>query len=453
MSLNNLQKQPGSGVRPGLWRQLLSAMLAIVLCFAAATFAETEAEENAAPAPASAEQTRGEKPVPPDSAYEEMAVLTEALMLVRRHYVEELTYQEILHGAINGMLQSLDPHSYYMDKKGFTDFKADAHGRFCGVGLEIGQREGMLTVVAPIDDSPAFRAGIVAGDRILKIDNAETHGMSIPEVADRLRGECGEAVALTLSRAGRGAFDVSLVREEVVVSSVRNVRMAKFPIGYLRLTKFDEQTMPTFREKIDQLIFEGMQALVVDLRSNPGGLLDVAVDVAGTFLKRGQLAVSIKGRAGEGRDQKLKTGDRQPLLKLPLAILLDEGSASAAEVVAGALRDHRRAVLIGERTFGKASVQTVVPLKSESTSAVRLTTAYYYTPDGHLIHGRGIMPDIRVTTSPEERGRLQRRRFGSAPEVPEGATDAQRKHAELTDDTALQRALDVLTALLAVGEK
>jgi len=414
--------------------------------------ARVVAGEDAPPATVE-QQTTGHKEPEQDSAYEEMAVLTEALLLVRRHYVDELSYRDILQGAINGMLQSLDPHSYYMDKKGFTDFKADAHGRFCGVGLEIGQREGMLTVIAPIDDSPAFRAGIVAGDRILKIDNAETHGMSIPEVSDRLRGECGQAVALTLSRPGRGSFDISLVREEVVVSSVRHARMVKFPIGYLRLTKFDEQAMPAFREKIDQLIFEGMQALVIDLRSNPGGLLDVAVDIAGTFLKRGEVVVSIKGRANEGHDQKLKSSDRQPLLKLPLAILLDEGSASAAEVVAGALRDHRRAVLIGERTFGKASVQTVVPLKSESTSAIRLTTAHYYTPDGHLIHGRGITPDIRVATSAEERVRLQRRGFGAAPEVAESATDAQRKRAELADDTALQRALDVLTALLAVGEK
>jgi carboxyl-terminal processing protease len=408
-------------------------------------------EAPAAPPPSDEAQPAVAAPDVPVSgnAYEELAVLTEALMLIRRHYVEELSYRDILYGALDGMLQSLDPHSHFMPPEVYTEFQEDTDGTFCGVGVELGVRDGMLTVIAPIDGSPAYRAGIIAGDRIVKIAGEEAYDFSIREAAESIRGKAGESVVLTLARAGREPFDVTLVREQIVVSSVRGARLLKPTIGYIRLTQFDEQTMPAFRDKVDGLRREGMKALVLDLRSNPGGLLNVATQVAEVFLERGKTIVSVKGRSTLDKPQELKAGGVKPLTSIPLAVLLDEGSASASEVVAGALRDHHRAVLVGQKSFGKASVQTVVPLRSNPECGLRLTTAHYYTPAGHMIHGKGITPDIEVPVTTDERVRMQLRRAYA--ESPEMFPEKDRKDVANAADVALDRAVDVLAAPLAIG--
>lgn len=430
-----------------------SSVLAIfAVCAAICVLPSPLVTAQEVPPPADVEPAAAATPAAESgTAYEELAVLTEALMLVRRHYVEELSYRNILYGALDGMLQSLDPHSHFMPPEQYRDFKEDTGGTFCGVGVELGVRDGVLTIIAPIDDSPAYRAGVVAGDRIVKIDGEDAYDMTIREAADRIRGKAGETIVLTLARSGREPFDVSLAREQIVVASVRGARLVRSGVGYVRLTQFDEQTMPAFRDKVEGLRREGMQALVLDLRSNPGGLLNVAVQVAETFLERGKTVVSVKGRSTLDKPQELKAGGVKPLTEMPVAILLDEGSASASEVVAGALRDHRRAVLVGERSFGKASVQTVVPLRSNPDCGLRLTTAHYFTPAGNMIHGKGIAPDIEVRVTPDERMRMQLRRLYA--EAPEKFPEERRKEVASAADVALDRAVDVLAALLALGSR
>ncbi len=317
------------------------------------------------------------------------------------------------------------------------------------MGVQIGVREGNLTIIAPIDGSPAYRAGIIAGDRILRIDGEDAYDTSIRDAANLLRGKEGEPVVLTLGRARREPFEVTMVREPILVPSVRGERMVRPGIGYLRITKFDEQTMPAFREKIEQLRGEGLRALVLDLRSNPGGLMQMAVRVAELFLERGQVVVSVRGRHTNGAVRELRAAGRRPYTKLPLAVLVDEGSASAAEVVAGALQDHRRGVLFGERTFGKASVQTVIALTSDPSCGIRLTTAHYYTPSGRMIHGEGIAPDIRVDVTPEQRVRAQLRR--AYEESPGRDADEVPEEIRTASDLVLERAVDVLAALVTLG--
>lgn len=386
----------------------------------------------------------------PGTAYEELAVLTEALMLVRRHYVEELPYRDILYGALDGMLGSLDPHSHFMPPVEFDEFQEETEGTFCGVGIELGVRDGILTVVAPIDGSPAYRAGVIAGDRILKVAGKEAYDLSIRDAADRIRGKAGETVVLTIGRNHREPFDVTLTREQIVVASIRGARILKPGIGYVRITKFDEQTMPAFRDKLDGLRRDGMKALLLDLRSNPGGLLSMAVQVAGTFLERGKRVVSVKGRSALDKPKEFKADGIKPLVGIPVVVLIDEGSASASEVVAGALQDHRRAVVIGQTSFGKASVQTVIPLRSNPDCGLRLTTAHYFTPNGRLIHGEGIHPDVEVAVTAEERMRSQLRR--AYDEAPDMFPKETREDVATATDKVLDRAIDVLSALLAIGK-
>lgn len=381
------------------------------------------------------------------SVYEGMAILTETLMQVRRNYVEELSFKKILEGALDGMLRSLDPYSRYMRPEQFAEFSEETEGHFTGVGLEMGLRNGVLTVIAPIDGSPAYRAGIIAGDHILRINGRDVSEMSVHEASSSMRGKEGEPVTLFIGRQMRDPFELTLTRESIVVSSVRGGQMLKPGIGYLRITKFDEQTMPAFRNKIDLLGKDGLKALVLDLRSNPGGLMNMAEQVAEQFLQRGMVVVSVKGRSTNGAERKLLAKARRPLTRLPLAILIDKGSASAAEVVAGALQDHKRAVLFGERSFGKASVQAIIPLSTDPVSGIRLTTAYYHTPAGRMIHGNGIEPDIKIELTQEERIKAQI--YWSKEQKPSAASGEDQTAA--TEDPVLYRAVDVLAALVTLG--
>lgn len=408
------------------------------------------------PAPLAPEADAPAPPaVPPPAetgtAYEELTILTEALMQVREHYVEELSYRDILYGAMEGMLQSLDPYSEFMRPEEFKEFSEDTEGMFTGVGIQLGLREGILTVIAPIDGTPAYRAGIIAGDRIVQINGKEAYDYSVPDAVEQLRGKAGDEVVLTIGRRNREPFEVRLVREPIVVPSVRGAHLVRSGIGYIRITKFDEQTMPDFRGKVEALRKEGMKALVLDLRSNPGGLLQMAVRVSEMFLERGKVVVSVRGRDTNGKSEELKADGKRPLTQLPLAVLVDEGSASASEIVAGALQDHHRGILFGQKTFGKASVQTILPLRTNPELGMRLTTAHYHTPAGRMIHGQGILPDIVVETTPEERVNAQlRQAYEETPGVrPDDIPDEVRN----APDIVLERAVDVMAALVALGTK
>ena len=380
-------------------------------------------------------------------AYEGMDRLTEVMLHVRRHYAREQSYEEIVSGAIHGMLQSLDPHSCYMKPQAYDDMRDETSGRYSGIGIHIGMKSGMLTVIAPIEDTPGFRAGLHAGDRIVGIDGAKTLGINLRDAVKKLRGEKGSEVVLTIERLDDDeSREVKIVRDNIKVPSVKGERLLDGNVGYVRVTQFAAPTAAALREKVAGLISEGMRALVLDLRSNPGGLLDSAVRVSEQFMDKGDLVVTVKGRAGKRAVVlKIAEGDTG-YTDFPMVVLVNKGSASASEIVAGALRDSGRAVLIGDTTYGKGSVQSVIPIRSLEGAAIRLTTAHYHTPSGAMIHDTGIDPDIRVYVSPEEWRKVRIKRSFT-----EGAgylTDEdEEKYADVVD-RQLQRAVDLLRAIL-----
>lgn len=373
-----------------------------------------------------------------DDAFEEMQVLAEAIAMVRKYHIEEKTYRELVFAAVEGVLSSLDEHSSFLEPDQYDAMQDDTEGRYGGVGIHIGLREGVLTVIAPIEGTPGFRAGLCPGDRIVRIDGETTIGIEMREAVNRLRGPVGEAVVMTIRREGVDeVFDVEVVREEIEVSSVRGGALLEDGIAYVRITQFAAPTADALGEELDRLGGKGMKALVLDLRSNPGGLFKSAVKVAEMFLERRKLVVTTRDR-GVGEVASRAFGIH-PYVEMPLAVLVNGGSASASEIVAGALKDHRRAILVGERTFGKGSVQSIVRLPSAQGAALRLTTARYFTPSGTEIHGKGIEPDVAVYLGPGEWRVLAEQRARK-----ERGLDLE--EAELTD-RQLERALDLLKAV------
>ena len=317
--------------------------------------------------------------------------------VVRADYVDVPDDAKLIKSAINGMLAGLDPHSSYMDSKSFRDMQVETHGEFGGVGLEVTTENGLLKVVAPIDGTPAAKAGILAGDIITKIDDDQSQGMTIDQAVEKLRGSVHTKVKLTIRRKGQDKpIEVSLMRDIIRVHSVRS-EVEGDDVGYIRVTQFNEQTTEGLKKAItdirSKISKDKLKGYILDLRNNPGGLLDQAVTVASTFLQRGEI-VSTRGRnAEENQHFNAHAGD---LTKgKPLIVLINGGSASASEIVAGALQDHKRATIVGTRSFGKGSVQTVIPL-APGNGALRLTTARYLTPSGRSIQARGITPDIEV---------------------------------------------------------
>jgi carboxyl-terminal processing protease len=324
--------------------------------------------------------------------YDELRVFTRALELIRQNYVEEPDTKELIQGAIRGMVSSLDPHSSYMNERQFKEINMDIKGEFQGVGIQISIKNQQLTVIAPIEDTPADRAGLAADDKILKINDEWTKDMSIEDAVDRMRGPKGTPVRLLIFREGWDKpREFTIVRDVIKVQSVKS-RMLQDGIGYVKLIQFQGQTAQELGAALDKLEKKGMKELVLDLRNNPGGLLDSSVDVASFFLPKDQLVVYIQGRRKDDRKDFLATGDHPR--SYPVVVLVNAGSASASEIVAGALQDSKRAVIIGTQTFGKGSVQTVFPL--DSNTGIRLTTAKYYTPSGRSIQNVGITPDIEV---------------------------------------------------------
>lgn len=383
---------------------------------------------------------------PREQAYEDIEVLTEALLMIHKHYVDEKSYQEIIYGSLHGMLNNLDPHSSFLGPEAYKALKAGTSGQFGGIGIQVGVRRGLLTVIAPVEDTPAFLAGMMPGDKIIEIDGSRAVGMPLQAALKLLRGAPGTAVVLKIQRSGvENPFELTLERAEIDVPSVRGATMLNKFSGYLRITRFNAITEAQLIEALKALKQQGMASLVLDLRNNPGGLLSAAIEVAQIFLNRGDRIVTMRGRGGEQTDAPRVAGGSFHLPALPVVVLLNAGSASASEIVAGALQDHARAIVVGQTSFGKASVQTVVRMRSNPACAIRLTTARYYTPGGRMIHDVGIEPDINVVMKPAHWRDVQLKR--AYKERPGTFPMQDRKEFADITDTQLNRAVDVLTAL------
>ena len=346
---------------------------------------------------------------------EEIQQLSAVFGLVKTDYVEPVDDKKLITDAISGMVASLDPHSQYFDKKSFTEFREGTTGRFVGVGIEITQEDGLIKVVSPIEGSPAFRAGLKTNDLITKIDETAVKGLSLSEAVKRMRGEPNTKVQLTIFRKDENrTFAVTITREEIKTQSVKG-KMIEPGYGWIRLSQFQERTVDDFVRKAEELYKQDpkLKGLVLDLRNDPGGLLDAAVAISAAFLPPDVTVVSTNGQLAESKatfkaspDFYARRGSGDPLKRLPaalksvpLVVLVNEGSASASEIVAGALQDHKRATIMGSQTFGKGSVQTVRPLGPDT--GIKLTTARYYTPSGKSIQARGIVPDVMLDETAE----------------------------------------------------
>lgn len=372
-----------------------------------------------------------------EEAYSSMEVLAEALLHVRKHYVEEKTYDQILDGTLDSLLSSLDPYSSFLMDQEYEGMRDDTEGAYEGIGVHIGIKDHQLTVIAPIEGTPGARAGLHSGDRIVAIEGELTKGLSLRDALKLLRGRKGSKVRLTISPSGGGEDrELEIVRDVVEVPSVKGRKLVQDGIGYLRITQFARPTASNLADQVEMLLNDGMEALVLDLRGNPGGLLSSAIEVSELFLKKGKLIVSTKGREGV-YPEKSVVASRRMSHDFPLAILINQGSASASEIVAGAFQDHKRAVLVGEQSYGKGSVQSVVKLKSDPASAIRLTTARYYTPSGRMIHGTGIAPDVPVSIESDEWRAIVKARM----------TSEEDSASEALIDRQLERAVDLLHAI------
>ena len=394
--------------------------------------------------------------------YRLLNLLGDVFERVRADYVEEPTDQDLIESAITGMLVALDPHSSYLNAKSFREMQVQTRGEFGGLGIEVTMENGLVKVVSPIDDTPAFRAGVEPGDLITHLDGDPVIGLALSEAVEKMRGPVGSDLKITIRREGREPFDVTITRAIIKITSVR-LRL-EGEIGYLRITSFNERTdsgvkkaMEAFHKELD----DKLRGIVLDLRNNPGGLLDQAIAVSDAFLDKGEI-VSTRSR----RDQDTQRYNARPgdLAKgLPLVVLTNAGSASASEIVAGALQDHRRAIVLGTKSFGKGSVQTIIPLPGHG--AMRLTTARYYTPSGRSIQSVGIEPDIEVKQARVEsietparrresdlRGALENETDKDAPEKPD--TDAaETKPSQTPEDYQLARALDLINGVALFSKR
>ena len=325
--------------------------------------------------------------------YRQLTLFGDVFQRVKEAYVEEVPDKDLVKSAINGMLANLDPHSSFMDDEDFEDMQVQTKGAFGGLGIEVTMEDGFVKVVSPIDDTPADKANIQPGDLIIGIDNEGVYGLTLDEAVEKLRGKIGDPVLITIRRGKNDPFEVKIIRDEIKISSVKSETFDN--IGYVRLTTFSQQTTPGLVKAVQEFkkdLGDEFQGVVLDLRNNPGGLLSEAISVSDSFLELGEI-VSTRGRDGnDSTHHYSRPGDI--INGLPLVVLINSGSASASEIVAGALKDHKRAVILGTRSFGKGSVQTVIPLPGHG--AMRLTTARYYTPSGISIQAKGISPDIKV---------------------------------------------------------
>ncbi len=371
----------------------------------------------------------------------------QVMQLVSENYVDEsqVSYEQLRKSALRGLVQSLDPHSEFMEAKDFSELEEDMNAEFGGIGIQVEMRNDRVVVIAPIANTPSDRAGILRGDEIVSVDGQGMDKMPMNDIISRLRGKPKTHVTVKFFRPStKRDFEVTLLREVIKIESVRDVRILGDDVGYIQLTQFSERTGKEFIDALNKLIGSGMQALVLDLRNNPGGLLDSAVEVAEPFFKKDELIVYTQGRDPKDRED-FRGESEDPPLALPMAVLINAGSASAAEIVAGALRDTHKAVIVGERSFGKGSVQTIFNLKNGE--GLRLTTARYYTPSGVTIHEKGIEPNVDVVMTPEEDRQLRIQRVRS--DVDDAAEFKERFGFEPIPDRQLDAAMEVLQGLRA----
>lgn len=399
-----------------------------------------------------------------ENVYVLMELLGSSLKMIKENYVEDVSYKTMVEKALNGVLTSQDPHSGFLDKEEMEEMNSQTKGEFGGVGMEVSGENGLVRVVSPIDDTPAFRAGIQAGDYITHIDGTSVIGLSLNEAVKRLRGKPKTKVKVKISRKNQDPFELKLTRDIIKVDPVKFE--AKGDIGYIRLLTFSEKTVSELHRAIKELkqkIGDKLQGFVLDIRNNPGGLLDQAVGVADTFLSQGEIVSTRSRKAEETTRYSAKTGDM--IDGLPLVVMINEGSASASEIVAGALQDHKRAVIVGLKSFGKGSVQTVREIPG--FGAIKITVARYYTPSGNSIQAKGIVPDVEI---PRAELKVLPRITGWGEGDLEGALSAEEgKKAKDTEvrkeedqketdsdekkDYQLDRALDILRAMAVFAEQ
>jgi carboxyl-terminal processing protease len=387
--------------------------------------------------------------------YEYLDLFGKIFDRVRSKYVDEVTDKELIEKAIDGMLTGLDPHSGYMDEEVWKEMQMDTQGKFGGLGIEITMEEGFVKIISPIEDTPAYKAGVLAGDLITRIDDTPVFGLTLREAVDLMRGNKGDPITITISREGKESFEINIIRDIIKIQSVKYEIINN--VGYLRITSFTEQTESGLIKSIKAIkkeLNKKQLGFILDVRSNPGGLLTQSVKVSDIFLDRGEI-VSTRGRNKNNIIRyRAKKGDL--IDGQPLVVLINGGSASASEIVAGALQDHRRAVIVGTKSFGKGSVQTIIPFKKSNsdntTTGIRLTTARYYTPSGESIQGKGIEPDIII-----EQGVFESKEFDRLSEadlkdsldnenkkndnIKENKTDNQNR---LDKDYQLARAIDLI---------
>ena len=371
------------------------------------------------------------------ATYEQLRLFTEVLSIVQNQYVDEVPPKELIYSAIKGTLRGLDPHSSFLDPESYREMQVETTGSFGGLGIEITLKDDILTVVAPIDGTPAYRAGLHTGDRIVKIDGLSTKDMQLVDAVKRMRGKPGTKVTISIVREGWAEpKDFDIVREQIRVQSVRMVEMGE-GIEYVKLRQFQEQSPQDLDAALDKLRKNGMKGLILDLRNNPGGLLTAAVEVSEKFIDDGKLVVYTEGRV-RNQNMRFSAHAKRGYSQMPMVVLVNQGSASASEIVAGALQDWGRATIVGTQTFGKGSVQTIIPLSDGS--GLRLTTAKYFTPKGRSIHGKGITPDIIVEVPKEPAGK----------DRPLPSADPLE---DLKKDVQLQRALDVIKTMRLIEQQ
>ena len=397
-------------------------------------------------------------PEKPDDSYQYTLLFARVLQLIRQDYVDpsKVSYKDLTYAALRGMLSSLDPHSQFLDEEAFQDIQRETKGEFSGLGIVVGVKNGSLVILSPMEDTPGGRAGLMPGDRILKIDDRNTEKMTLAAAEKMLKGKPGEKVHLTLQRPTAGAvgggtvFEVTLTHETIRVESVKDAHLlppaiaGEDKIGYVRIEEFAENTPTELDQALDGLEHEGIRGLVIDLRNNPGGLLDSAVAVAGKFVPPDTVIVSTKGRTAD-QSQEFRAPPERERPNYPLVLLINGYSASGAEIVAGALKDLHRAILVGETTFGKGSVQTVQPLGNGV--GLRLTMAKYYTPSKKTIHEVGVAPDIEVPITDTEERRIM------LSETKRPLTPEEQNEAAKAEDRQLERGVASLRSVLIYKQR
>jgi len=391
-----------------------------------------------------------------DSVYPNLELFANVLEKVRTEYVDgtNLTYHDLVYDALKGMIDSLDPHSEFMDPEEYQELQSDTEGAFGGLGLVVAMKDNHITVVTPMDDTPGFRAGILAGDRIIKINGKSTDKLALQDAVKELRGDPGTQVTVTVQRPSSGVTrDLTMTRAIINVDMVKDINGKKdFPlgpdqIGYIRITQFGDNTSDELEDALNKLKAQGMKALMLDLRGNPGGLLDEAVGVCSKFLPRGQLVVTTEGRDPDQNSIRRADGHGDELNGMPIVVLVNLGSASASEIVTGCLQDLHRGIVLGEKTFGKGSVQSIFPL--DDGSALKLTTAKYYTPSHRVIHEHGITPDVLVPMTDEEEAALI---FMRSPGGLYTLTPEEHARVENIRDVQMDRAEDLLKGILLYSQ-